>query len=497
MPLTPIAPAKFDNSYARLPDRFYVRQIPTPVSQPRLIRLNDPLARTLGLDPSDLSKPDTLQVFAGNANFAGSDPIATAYAGHQFGGFTPKLGDGRAILLSEILATDGTRHDIQLKGAGPTPFSRRGDGRAAVGPVLREYIVSEAMAALGIPTTRSLVAVLTGDRVQRETALPGAILTRVAASHIRVGTFQYFAVRRDTEGVKQLADHVIARHYPAAATEPNPYLALLSRVMHRQAELIARWMLVGFIHGVMNTDNTSIAGETIDYGPCAFMDNYDPATVYSSIDEHGRYAFHNQPTIAQWNLTRFAETLLPLLADDTPSAISMAQDVLDGFASDYLTAYNVGMRAKLGLKTSRADDVLLSQSLLDCMARNKADYTLTFRLLSDAVVGDDTHVRSLFDNPLEFDTWAGAWRARLASEANPEISATTTRNAMRNVNPAFIPRNHNIETAIVAAVTNEDFEPFNLLVDVLSAPFADQPTNTAYTLPPRPNQIVRATFCGT
>src|SRR5665213_652894 len=355
----------FDNSYARLPDRFYACLAPTPVAAPHLIKLNVPLARQLGLDSAALCTSEGVAILAGNVVPEGSDPLAAAYAGHQFGSFVPQLGDGRAILLGEVIDADGVRRDIQLKGSGPTPFSRRGDGRAALGPVLREYIVSEAMAALGIPTTRSLAAVVTGESGMRETLLPGAVLTRVASSHIRVGTFQYFAARSDTEGVRRLADHVIGRHYPQLADTERPYHALLEAVIGRQADLIARWLLVGFIHGVMNTDNSSISGETIDYGPCAFMDQYDPATVFSSIDEQGRYAYANQPRIALWNLTRLAECLLPLLSEEQEKAIAEAQAALGGFADKFDHAYQAGLRSKLGLFTAcllytsdAADDLL-------------------------------------------------------------------------------------------------------------------------------------------
>src|SRR5471032_825489 len=336
-------PVFTDNSYARLPDRFYARLAPTPVSAPKLVKLNSALALQLGLDPEFLASPEGVEILAGNRVAEGSEPIALAYAGHQFGNFVPQLGDGRAVLLGEVVDTTGVRRDIQLKGSGPTPFSRRGDGRAALGPVLREYIVSEAMATLGIPTTRSLAAVVTGENVMRETLLPGAVLTRVASSHIRVGTFQYFAARSDAAGVRRLADHVIARHYPGIAKGERPYHALLAAVIARQADLVARWLLVGFIHGVMKTDNTSISGETIDYGPCAFMDNYDPAMVFSSIDEQGRYAYANQPRIAFWNLTRFAECLLPLFSDDQEKAIAEAQSALGGFGEKFDSAYHAGL----------------------------------------------------------------------------------------------------------------------------------------------------------
>src|SRR5262245_26938509 len=350
----------FRNSYARLPDRFYERLAPTPVTSPRLIKLNEKLAFELGLDPAALTTPEGVEVLAGNRVPDESEPLAMAYAGHQFGHFVPQLGDGRAILLGEVIGRDGIRRDIQLKGSGPTPFSRRGDGRAALGPVLREYIVSEAMAAMGIPTTRSLAAVLTGETVRRETVLPGAVLTRVASSHIRVGTFQYFASRGDTEAVRGLADHVIARHYPQTADADNPYRALLDAVIARQVDLVAQWLLVGFSHGVMNTDNMSIAGETIDDGPCAFMDAYHPGRVYSSIDEMGRYAYGNQPRIAKWNLARLAETLLPLLGDDQDAALKHAQSVIDAFSPAFEHAYTDGLRRKLGLFTARDGDIELA-----------------------------------------------------------------------------------------------------------------------------------------
>jgi uncharacterized protein YdiU (UPF0061 family) len=394
-----------------------------------------------------------------------------------------------------VIDQDGVRRDIQLKGSGPTPFSRRGDGRAALGPVLREYIVSEAMAAMGIPTTRSLAAVITGEPVMRETALPGAVLTRVAASHIRVGTFQYFAARGDSEAVKRLADHVIDRHYPQLKAAERPYPALLSAVIGRQAELVARWLLIGFIHGVMNTDNTSISGETIDYGPCAFMDAYNPATVFSSIDEHGRYAYANQPRIALWNLTRLAECLLPLLSDDQDKAVSEAQDLLGAFGEAFNDAYKTGLRKKLGLFTARDDDQLLAQALLDTMAAAGADFTLAFRRFSDAAgSGDAGEVRALFEEPAAFDEWVLRWRARLGDEPQ---TAEERRMAMRAVNPVFIPRNHRIEAVIQAAVWNDDYAPFEELLTVLARPFEDQPEFAAYADPPKPEERVCQTFCGT
>jgi len=486
----------FENTYAALPANFFARVAPTPVTSPRLIKLNWPLAVHLGLDPDRLASPEGTEILAGKRLPDGADPIAMAYAGHQFGHFVPQLGDGRAILLGEVIDADGIRRDIQLKGSGPTPFSRRGDGRAALGPVLREYVISEAMAALGIPTTRSLAAVMTGESVLRETALPGAILTRVASSHIRVGTFQYFAARGDTEGVRQLADHVIARHYPEVATTERPYHALLQDVIARQAELLARWLLIGFIHGVMNTDNTSISGETIDYGPCAFMDHYDPATVFSSIDELGRYAYANQPRIALWNLTRLAECLLPLFSEDQEKAISEAQSALAEFAEVFNAAYQAGLRRKLGLFTARESDQALAQDLLDAMAKNQADFTLTFRKLSDAALGldHDSEVRQLFADPAAYDEWAARWRRRTADEPQ---DAATRRTAMRAVNPVFIPRNHRVEAVIEAAVNRDDFALFEELLTVLSKPYEDQPALSAYAEPPQPHQRVLQTFCGT
>ena len=395
----------FDNTYARLPERFFARLHPTPVAEPRLVRVNAGLAEQLGLDPAALASPETVQVLAGNLVPDDAASIALAYAGHQFGNFVPQLGDGRAILLGEVVGRDGVRRDIQLKGSGPTPFSRRGDGRAALGPVLREYLVSEAMAALGVPTTRALAAVTTGETVYREGMPPGAILTRVAASHLRVGTFQYFAARNDTEALRLLADFAIARHYPEAATATQPYLAFLNAVVGRQAELIARWLLIGFIHGVMNTDNCAISGETIDYGPCAFMDAYDPATVFSSIDQNARYAYGNQPRMALWNLTRLAEAILPLLDEDENKAVEAAREVLGTFGPRFQDAYAAGMRAKLGLTAEREGDRELIQDLLDAMVANGADFTLTFRYLSDAALGTDgdAAVRVLFKDPSAYD----------------------------------------------------------------------------------------------
>ncbi|MET4390154.1 uncharacterized protein YdiU (UPF0061 family) [Bradyrhizobium sp. F1.4.3] len=485
----------FQNSYSALPDSFFARVAPTPVAAPRLIKLNRPLAVQLGLDPDLLDTPEGAEILAGKTVPPGADPIAMAYAGHQFGQFVPQLGDGRAILLGEVIDTSGVRRDIQLKGSGPTPFSRRGDGRAALGPVLREYIVSEAMFALGIPTTRSLAAVVTGEPVIRETVLPGAVLTRVASSHIRVGTFQFFAVRRDTDAIRQLADHVIARHYPELLGTERPYHALLAGVVARQADLVARWLLVGFIHGVMNTDNSSISGETIDYGPCAFMDAYNPAQVFSSIDEMGRYAYANQPRIALWNLTRLAECLLPLFGEEQEKAVEQAQEILGAFPETFSTAYQAGLRKKVGLFTERDGDEALIQDLLDAMAKNQADFTLTFRGLGDAAgdpAADDA--RAEFMDPAAFDEWAKRWRERIALEPQ---TAAERQAAMRVVNPMFIARNHRVEAVIQAAVNNDDYAPFEELVKVLAKPYEDQQDYAAYQDPPLPDQRVLQTFCGT
>src|ERR1700723_3160777 len=391
----------FDNTYARLPERFYARVSPTPVATPRLVKLNLELARSLQLDPHALASEQGVQILAGNRVAEGSEPLALAYAGHQFGYFVPQLGDGRANLLGEVIGPDGVRYDIQLKGSGPTPFSRRGDGRAALGPVLREYIVSEAMATLGVPTTRALAAVTTGEQVLRETVLPGAVLTRVASSHLRVGTFQYFAAHGDTEGIRSLADYAIRRHYPETAQAEQPYRALLDGVIGRQARLVAQWMLLGFIHGVMNTDNTSISGETIDYGPCASMEAFEPDKVFSSIDHQGRYAYGNQPLAAHWNLMRLAEALLPVLEQEEgthEAALASANEALAAFGPQFEANHIAGLRRKLGLFTDHEGDAAMAQDLLNRMAANHADFTLTFRRLCDAAAGPegDVGVRALF-----------------------------------------------------------------------------------------------------
>ena len=486
----------FENTYARLPERFYARVAPTPVPSPRLLKLNLPLAEFLGLDPDQLASPEGVEILAGNRIAAGSEPLAEAYAGHQFGHFV-QLGDGRANLLGEVVARDGARYDIQLKGSGPTPFSRRGDGRAAVGPVLREYIVSEAMAAMGIPTTRSLAAVATGEQIMREIPLPGAVLTRVAASHLRVGTFEYFAAQGDIHGVRTLADYAIDRHYPEAAQAPQRYRAFLDGVVTRQARLVAQWMMIGLVHGVMNTDNTSISGETIDYGPCAFLEAYHPATVFSSIDRHGRYAYGNQPRILLWNLTRLAEALMPVLIEESGSpeaALKSATESLEAFAPQYEAAQFAGLRQKLGVLTAQDDDLKLAQDLLERMAANEADFTLTFRRLSDAATGDDARVRTLFTDPASFDEWAVKWRARIACEsATPDERAS----AMRRVNPIYIPRNHMVEAALNAAVMRNDLRPFEDLLEAISQPYDERSGLDRFAIPARPEERVCTTFCGT
>ncbi len=494
------APAfPFDNTYARLPERFHGRLRPTPVAAPQLLALNSALARTLGLDPEALASPEGVEILAGNRLAEGSEPLAQAYAGHQFGHFVPQLGDGRAILLGEMVAPDGRRYDLQLKGSGRTPFSRGGDGRAVLGPVLREYLVSEAMAALGIPTTRALAAVLTGERVLRETPQPGAVFTRVASSHLRVGTFQYFAAREDTEGVRTLADYAIARHYPEAAQAAKPYRAFLESVIGRQARLVAQWMSVGFIHGVMNTDNTSISGETIDYGPCAFMEAYDSDTVFSSIDRAGRYAYGSQPGAMSWNLMRLAEALLPILGAEEGSeeaALASANEALATFGPQFEAAYEAAFRRKLGLTEEREGDHALLFDLLERMTAQHVDFTLFFRRLCDAAenAAADAAVRALFSDGRDYDSWAETWRQRLGEEP---VASAARATAMRSVNPAYIPRNHRVEEALQAAIQRGDLLPFKELMAVLSHPYEEKPELVGYAAPASAHEVVRATFCGT
>ena len=489
----------FENTYAHLPARFYARLSPTPVASPRLVKINAALAFRLGIDPERLASGWGVEVLAGNRKAVGSEPMALAYAGHQFGHFVPQLGDGRACLLGEIVGQDGRRYDVQLKGSGPTPFSRRGDGRATLGPVLREYLLSEAMAALGVPTTRALAAVLTGEDVFRDTMLPGAVLTRIAASHLRVGTFQYFAAQGDLEALRQLAQYAIARHYPEAASEGRPIRALLDSVVGRQAHLIAQWLLLGFVHGVMNTDNTTISGETIDYGPCAFLEVYDPESVYSSIDRMGRYAYGNQAEAAHWNLTRLAESLLPLLEEEEGSAeeaLNSARASLTTFRPQFEGARTAGFRRKIGLSTERDGDLALIESLLECMAANGADFTLTFRRLCDAAAGLQDHeaMRGLFRDPGSYDAWAVQWRRRLREES---LSGRERSAAMRLANPSVIPRNHMVEAALDAAIERGDLQPFEELLDAGSRPYEDRPELERYMLPARAEDRVLQTFCGT
>ncbi|MGB8957112.1 MAG: YdiU family protein [Tumebacillaceae bacterium] len=477
-----------DNSYASLPNTFFSRHMPPPVSSPELIILNQPLATSLGLNVQALQSEDGVAVFAGNRIPEGALPLAQAYAGHQFGHFT-KLGDGRALLIGEQITPAGERFDIHLKGSGRTPYSRGGDGRAALGPMLREYIISEAMHALGIPTTRSLAVVTTGEEVIRETDLPGAVLTRVAASHLRVGTFQYAANWGTVEDLRALADYTLQRHDPEAANAENRYLALLQEVIKRQAALIAKWQLVGFIHGVMNTDNMTISGETIDYGPCAFMDTYDPATVFSSIDAQGRYAYGNQPYIGGWNLARLAETLLPLLHDDQEQAVQIAQDTISEYSKLYRRHWFAGMRAKLGLFNEEEQDESLIENLLNMMQKYQADYTNTFRALTLDTLEDT----ALFATP-ELIEWLELWRARRGRQ---QESREASDQLMRDSNPAVIPRNHRVEAALDHAVRHGDYSVMEKLLAVLANPYAYSPDQVEYAELPASSARPYRTYCGT
>ena len=478
----------FDNSHAQLPERFFARQKPARVPEPKLILLNHALAAKLSIDIDWLESAQGISMLAGNAFPPGAEPIAQAYAGHQFGGFSPQLGDGRAILLGEVVDTDGARRDLQLKGSGRTPFSRGGDGKSALGPVVREYVVSEAMAALGVPTTRALAAVATGERVMRqEGPLAGGVFTRVAASHIRVGTFQYFLARNDIDALRLLAEHAIARHYPDAAEAERPYVALLESVVTAQADLIAQWMALGFIHGVMNTDNTAISGETIDYGPCAFMDAFHAQRVFSSIDSGARYAWGNQADIGLWNLTRFAETLLPLFSQDQREAISIAEAALSRYSERFGGQYIGRFRAKLGFPPEAP--VELVQECLDLLGTHEVDFTLFFRHLTRVAGGDDSQtLAALFSSSEPLEQWLAKWR----QAANP-----ATRLAdMRAANPLLIPRNHRVEQAIQSAY-RDDFAPFHRLMDALAAPYAEEREYADLEVPPQPEEVVRETFCGT
>jgi uncharacterized protein YdiU (UPF0061 family) len=483
----------FDDSYLKDVPRLCTPWQAKPAPAPRLLALNEPLAAELGVDADALRAPEGVAVLAGNAVADGATPVAMAYAGHQFGWYSPSLGDGRALLLGELLDVHGRRRDLHLKGSGRTPFARGGDGKAAVGPMLREYVIGEGMHALGIPTSRALAVVATGDRVARETMLPGAVLARVAASHIRVGTFEYAAALRDPALLRALADHAIARHHPRAAEADDPYLAFLDEVTGAQAALVARWMLAGFIHGVMNTDNMAISGETIDYGPCAFMEAYEPGTVYSSIDHAGRYAYGNQPAIAQWNLARLGEALLPLMAVGLDAAVEAATDVLRSFPARHQEVWSRGMRAKLGLTGEREGDGALIEDLLVLLRAQQVDYTSGLRALSAAARGDTAPVRALFADPAAFDAWAERWRARLADqERDPRASA----DAMNRLNPLYIPRNHLVEEALDTAGAGE-LAPFERLVEAVTRPFDERPGLERFAEPAPRDFGPYRTFCGT
>ena len=488
---------RFDNTFARELVGFYAPVQAAQVPQPAIVQLNHALAAELRLDAAWLNSPEGAAILAGNTVPAGAQPLAQVYAGHQFGGYSPQLGDGRALLLGEVIDSHGQRRDIALKGSGRTPFSRGGDGKAGLGPVLREYLMGEAMHALGIPTTRALAATTTGEQVRREGAPPGAVLARVAASHIRVGTFQFFAAQDQGEGqtqVQQLADYVIARHYP----EAQDALALFQAVCERQAALLAQWMRVGFIHGVMNTDNMAVSGETIDYGPCAFMDTFDPATVFSSIDHQGRYAYANQPLIARWNLARLAETLLPLIDADSDRAVGRVTEVLEAFPARYQQHWLDGMRRKLGLASEQADDLALAQDFLAAMQGQSVDYTLALRDLAELAANpSDSALRTRFNDPAALDAWLPRWQARCAQEP---VAAADRAAAMRRASPLYIPRNHLVEAALSAAVERGDYAPFEALLAVLQHPFDAQPGREAYAQPAPAAAAAQQgyrTFCGT
>jgi serine/tyrosine/threonine adenylyltransferase len=495
---------RFDNSFARDLQGFYVPWQPVAVPEPKLLFLNHSLAAELLLDVAGLDEAAAAAMFAGNALPEGAEPLAQVYAGHQFGGFSPQLGDGRALLIGEVIDRQGRRRDIAFKGSGRTPFARNGDGKAAVGPMLREVLVGEAMHALGIPTTRALAVVATGEAVRRERPLPGAVLTRVAASHIRVGTFEFFAARGDVARVRRLAEYAIARHDPELADSPQPFLALLRTVAERQAALVAQWMGVGFIHGVMNTDNMAISGETIDYGPCAFMEAYNPATVFSSIDQWGRYAFANQPDIAGWNLARLAETLLPLMDEDMDRAVAQANEVIAAFPAQFRTHLLGRWRAKLGLSRADADDdradAALTEDWLALLQAERVDFTLAWRQLADAAAGDEAPLRALFGDPAAPEVWLGRWRARCADEdeGRSDEAGRVRAAAMRSVNPLVIPRNHRVEEALEAASDDGDLAPFERLLDALRRPYEEAADLLPYG-EPAPAEVTASyrTFCGT
>lgn len=499
---SPAARIPFDNTYARELHGFYEPCRPVKVRTPELLFFNRALAGELRLGLDDQDATTLAGMFSGNALPDGAQPIAQAYAGHQFGQFNPQLGDGRALLIGEVVDVHGQRRDIALKGSGRTPFSRRGDGKAAVGPMLREVLVGEAMHALGIPTTRALAVVSTGEPVYRERTLPGAILTRIAGSHLRVGTFQYFAMHGTPEQVRRLADYAIARHYPELAETQDRHLGFLRTVAERQAALIAQWMHVGFIHGVMNTDNMAISGETIDFGPCAFMEAYDPRSVFSSIDEMGRYAYEAQPRIARWNLARLAETLLPLIDAVEGRAIELATEVIDGFVARYQAHWLAGLRAKLGLHGQTQDgdsaDTALGENWLDLLHAQQVDFTLAWRRLADAAEGNEAPLRALFAGQPGLDRWLLRWRARCADEDTGEAAARARADRMRRVNPWLIPRNHRVEEALAAASDEGDLKPFEALLGALRRPF-DGDTALNRFAEPAPGEFMASyrTFCGT
>lgn len=486
---------RFDNSYARLPDGFHAPAPPTPSPSPEIIRLNEPLAATLGLDVDWLRMKAGVDLFSGCKMPESAEPIAMAYAGHQFGGWSPRLGDGRASLIGELVGIDGHRYDLQLKGSGRTRFSRGGDGKAVLGPVMREYIVSEAMTALGVPSTRALAAVTTGEAVLRRHGLePGAVLTRIAHSHVRVGTFQYLAARGDDAAVQTLADYVIERHFPNVAEQEHRYRVLVESIIQRQADLIAHWMALGFIHGVMNTDNMQVVGETIDYGPCAFMDIFHPQKTFSSIDHHGRYAWRNQPTIAMWNLSRLAETLLALLGKDETDAIAWAESAIGAFGPRFNSQLSDRFRAKLGLLDDQPGHSELIEATFVALTEGQADMTLFFRHLTQVAAGEqETELRDLFADRRIADTWLARWRRQLEADQS-DLEERVAK--MRQHNPVFIPRNHRIEEAI-AAGNRGDYAPFHRLVDVLAKPFDEQPDDADLERPPEPHEVVEQTFCGT
>lgn len=484
----------FDNSYAEQLEGFYSPFSGAKAPAPKLLKLNRPLAEELGLALNNLTDDDIAGIFSGSVTPQGAAPLAQVYAGHQFGGFSPQLGDGRALLLGEVIDVYGVRRDIHLKGSGRTPYSRGGDGKAVVGPVLREYIIGEAMYALNVPTTRALAAVATGEQVMRDNLVPGAVLARVAMSHLRVGTFQYFAARDEIDKVKQLADYTLQRHFPTLTESKNPYLALLCKVRDRQAELVAKWMLLGFIHGVMNTDNMTISGETIDYGPCAFMDSYDPFTVFSSIDTQGRYAYRNQPRIAQWNLARLAEALLLLIDSDSDKAVELATPEINVFTERYQKYWLDGMRTKLGISTDEPDDLKLVNELFQSMEGQDVDFTQLFRGLAIAVSGETTPVKDLFDNLEKFDQWLEHWKDRLTRDSLNTEERVASMNA---VNPIYIPRNHKVEEALQAAEVDSNYEPFEKLMTVIAKPFDEREGLEEYAEPAPSDLPPYRTFCGT